>query len=115
VGCQYTWKPEDVAFPGECPSCGQRAATIDRCEDCPVLDIEHYRSVTATGQLLDRVLEHDFDCKHYHIDPGGIDADVREGLKVLEQERSKWEKESRDKAEQEREERRRVQEMQRRG
>ena len=85
----------------------------ERCESCPAVEVEYYRATTSTGQLLDRVLEHDFDCKHYHIDPGGISAEVREGLKVLEQERLRWEKETRDKAEQERQDQQRVREMQR--
>ena len=76
--------------------------------------VEHYRSITSTGQLLDRVLEHEFDTKHYHIDPGGVSAEVREGLKVLEHERMRWERETREKADQEREEQRRIREMQRR-
>jgi hypothetical protein len=80
-----------------------------------VTEVEHYRESTSTGQLLDRVLEHEFDTKHYHIDPGPVPADVREGLKVLEHERLRWEKETREKADQERQERQSVREMQRRG
>jgi hypothetical protein len=116
VGCGSQWQPEsgDVNVPGRCPSCDQNASVAERCESCSVVEVEHYRATSSTGQLLDRVLEHDFDCKHYRIDPGNVSAEVREGLKVLEQERTRWEKESREKAEQERQERQRVQEMQRR-
>jgi hypothetical protein len=99
--------------PGPCPSCDQNASVAERCESCPVVEVEHYRATTSTGQLLDRVLEHEFDTKHYHIDPGGISAEVREGLKVVESERTRWEKESREKADQERQEQQRVREMQR--
>ena len=67
----------------------------------------------VAGQLLDRVLEHEFDTKHYRIDPGGVNAEVREGLKVLEYERTRWEKETREKAEEERQEQQHVREMQR--
>jgi hypothetical protein len=116
VACEFRWQPEsgDVNIPGPCPSCEQNASVAERCESCPVVEVEHFRSMTATGHLLERVLEHDFDCKHYRIDPGDISAEVREGLKVLEQERMRWEKETREKADQEREERQRIQEMQRR-
>jgi hypothetical protein len=103
-----------VNVPGPCPSCDQIASTAERCESCPVVEVEHYRATTSTGQLLDRVLEHEFDTKHYHIDPGGVSAEVREGLKVLEHERMRWERETREKADQEREEQQRVREMQRR-
>ena len=116
VACDYIWEPEsgDVNVPGECPSCEQFASVPERCESCPVVEVEYFRSVTTTGQFLERVLEHDFDAKHYRIDPGDVNAETREGLKVLEQERVRWEKETREKAEQEREERQRMQEMQRR-
>ena len=79
-----------------------------------MVEVEYYRASTWTGQLLDRVLEHEFDSKHYHVDPGGVSAEVREGLKVLEQERSRWEKETHEKAEQERQEQQRIREMQQR-
>jgi hypothetical protein len=115
VACGYRWKADDVNVPGPCLSCDQNASVAERCESCPVVEVEHYRATTSTGQLLDRVLEHEFDTKHYHIDPGGVSAEVREGLKVLEQERTRWEKETREKADQEREEQQRVREMQRRG
>jgi hypothetical protein len=116
VACEYRWQPEsgDVNVPGPCPSCDQNASVAERCASCPVVEVEYYRASSSTGQLLDRVLEHDFDCKHYRIDPGAVSADVREGLKVLESERSRWEKESREKADQEREEQQRVRELQRR-
>lgn len=78
-----------------------------------MVEVEHYRATTSTGQLLDRVLEHEFDCKHYRVEPGAISAEVREGLKVLEHERSRWERESREKADQERQEQQRIREMQR--
>jgi hypothetical protein len=115
VACSFRWQTDDVSVPGPCPSCGQNASVAERCESCPVVEVEHYRSTTSTGQLLDRVLEHEFDCKHYRIDPGDVNAEVREGLKVLEQERVRWEKETREKAEEERQEQQRIREMQRKG
>jgi hypothetical protein len=114
VACGLGWKPDDIAVPGQCPSCEQYASVPERCEPCPVVEVEYYRASTWTGQLLDRVLEHEFDAKHYHVDPGSVSAEVREGLKVLEQERSRWEKETHEKAEQERQEQQRIREMQQR-
>ncbi|HEY6272618.1 MAG TPA: hypothetical protein VIX19_11580 [Terriglobales bacterium] len=114
--CEYLWEPEsgDVNAPGGCPNCGQWASVVERCASCPVVEVEHYRSITATGQFLDQVLEHDFDCRHYSVDAGSVRADIREGLKVLEAERTRWETESREKAEEERQERARVAALQRR-
>jgi hypothetical protein len=100
--------------PGPCPSCDQNAAVAENCESCPVVEVEYYRATTPTGQLLDRVLEHEFDCTHYYVEPDNISAEVREGLKILEYERKRWERETREKAEQERQEQSRVREMQRR-
>lgn len=80
-----------------------------------MVEVEYYRANTSVGAFLARVLEHEFDTKHYRVDPGAVSAEVREGLKVLEHERGRWEKETRAKADQEREERQRVQDMQRRG
>jgi len=114
VACGYRWETDDVNVPGRCPSCDQKASVAERCESCAVVEVEHYRSTTWTGQLLDRVLEHEFDAKHYQIDPGSVSAEVREGLKILEHERMRWERETREKAAQERDERQRVQDMQRR-
>jgi len=114
VACGHRWRVEDVSMSYACPACEETATTVERCDKCPVNEVEHYRGTTRCGQLLDRVLEHEFDTKHYHLDPGEVSAEVREGLKVLEQERSRWTNETREKAEREREEKRRVWEMQQR-
>jgi hypothetical protein len=114
VACAHSWKTDDVNMPGACPSCDQHASVAERCESCPAVEVEYYRQTTPAGRLLERVLEHEFDCKHYRVDPGDVNAEVREGLKVLEQERTRWERETREKAEQERQEQQRMQEMQRR-
>ena len=113
VACGHRWRTEDVSIPEPCPSCDQNASVAERCESCPVVEVEHYRTTTVTGQLLDRVLEHEFDCKHYRVESSGISAEVREGLKILEHERMRWEQETREKADQEREEQQRIREMQR--
>lgn len=113
AGCQCRWMPEDVSVPGACPACGQHASVVERCDSCPVVEVEQYRRGSATGLWLDRVLEHEFDCKHYEIDPGAVPADVREGLKIMESERARWERETREKQQEEFEETQRIREMQR--
>ena len=59
------------------------------------------------------MLDHEFDCKHYRVNAGSVRVDIREGLKVLENERMKWEQETREKQQQELEEKQRVRELQR--
>ena len=117
IACETRWQPDsgDVNVPDACPSCGQFAAVVERCEACPINEVEYHRRISSTGQLLDRILEHEFDCKHYKVDPGEVSVEVREGLKVLEQERGKWEKETRDRQKEEFEERQRIKDMQRQG
>jgi len=114
AACGHVWKVDDVSMMYECPSCEEVVSSAERCDRCPVNEVERQRETTRTGQLLDRVLEHEFDTKHYRIDPGDVDAEVREGLKVLEGERVRWQNETREKAEREREEKRRIWEMQQR-
>lgn len=114
VGCGNCWDPDDIDLPGPCASCGQTSATLERCDNCPVTEVAQYRSNTSAGQLLERVLEHEFDCKHYKVDPGSVDVELREGLKVLEQERAKYDKETHEKRQQQFEERQRIQEIQHR-
>lgn len=86
---------------------------MDKCEDCPSLMVEYYRGRSAAGRLLERVLEHEFDTKHYRVEAGEVDVEVREGLKMLEQERGKFDKEGREERDREMEERSRVVEIQR--
>jgi hypothetical protein len=87
--------------------------SIERCAGCPVAEVEDKRVRTRAGKLLERVLEHEFDCKHYKVEMGEVEVGVREGLKVLEQERGKWEEERAKEREEENEEKRRVVAMQR--
>ena len=117
--CGHRWHADDVAAPGPCPSCDQYAAEVVRCESCPAVEVDYYRENTSTGQFLNRVLEHDFDCKHYHLEtPGDVSrAETREGLKVLEYQepaavgkRNRGKRRSRNASE-----RQRVRDMQRRG
>jgi hypothetical protein len=112
VACEHRWQPEDIEVPGRCSGCGQSGTIIERCDVCPVVEVDYQRTKTATGRLLDRVLEHEFDSKHYTIDPGEVSIEVRECLKILEQERYKYDKETTERRRQEFEEKQRVRELQ---
>lgn len=100
--CDARWEPEsgDTDFPGSCPGCGKTTtALVDRCDTCPVLMIEHIRMTTPAGRLLERVLELDFDSQKFKVDLGAVTMEEREGLKILMQERAKFDKEVRDEKE----------------
>lgn len=86
---------EDVESPDPCPSCGSRYHVILRCDACPLLQLEHIRATSPTGGLLDRVLELDFDTAKFSVDWSTIPEDEALGLKILDQERRKWESEER--------------------
>ena len=67
-----------------------------RCATCPVAEIEYRRAVSPAGRLLERVLELDFDLKHFKLTLSDITVEERDALSILEQERSKWDKEESD-------------------
>ena len=96
IKCTECGTRYDAPFPESpppCPSCKSTAGILQRCERCPVLEIEHVRSHSAAGALLERVLELDFDAKHFRIGWDEVTAEEAWGLKVLDQERGKWQKE----------------------
>ena len=64
--------------------------------------------MSDAGRLLDLVLEHEFDAKHYHVQASEVRCEVRDGYKILEQERSKWERETAKRREVEMEHQRRL-------
>ena len=99
--CGVTWECDDpgttgalIDYTGACEQCGSRAVVLDRCAHCPVLAVEHYRSITQAGRLLDRVLDLDFDMKHLHIPWSDVTAEEVMGIKILDQERDKWQRET---------------------
>lgn len=63
--------------------------------------------------MFERVLEHEFDTKHYRVGVEDVEAEVREGLKILEQERTKYQNEENEEQQREMVEKQRVMDMQR--
>lgn len=82
---------------------------MERCTDCPVTDIEHVRATSAAGRLLERTLELEFDTKHFRVDWADVTAEEVQALKILEQERGKWQAEDQERRREEWEEQRRAQ------
>jgi hypothetical protein len=78
--------------------------TIERCEQCPLDELDKVRAQTAVGRLLDRVNDLDFETTRFRVSLEEVPADEFIGLRVLEQERVKRLQE--DRAEQEEEWRR---------
>ena len=69
------------------------------------------RSSTA-GRLLDRVLDLEFDLKHFRMSRDEVSCEERDALKTLEHERGKWEQEESRRMMEEREIESKVQAMQ---
>lgn len=122
TACQHVWEPEDgdlgpsdqplFRFVGPCPECESTALLAERCDECPVRQLEWARGHSAAGQLLNRILELEFDVKTLHADWSQITVEEAKALRVLDQERSKYQDDERRRMEQEREEKAAVERMQ---
>ncbi len=105
------WECDDAGPPdkrlslytGNCRSCGSSSVRLSRCDDCPVSVLDSVRASSRAGALLDRILELEFDLKHGLARVDTIVCEERDGLKILEQERGKWEGEEMKERERERE------------
>lgn len=86
----------------------------ERCYSCPVAGIEHARAISAAGRLLERVLDLDFDTQRFKIGWDDVTCEEASALKILVQERNKWEREDADKKREEAELDRRMHDMQQR-
>jgi hypothetical protein len=57
------------------------------------MELNHRRAHSEAGRLLESTLELDWDTKHLSVADEEIDEEAAMGLKILEQERAKWEQE----------------------
>ena len=91
--CGARREVEDTAAPGECPQCGSRQFVVNRCEQCPVNELEYVRAHSSAGRLFERVLELEFDCAHFAVPWHEITAEEVKGLQVLKDERDRYQRE----------------------
>ena len=84
---------EDTGAPGGCPQCGARQFTVNRCDRCPITELEYVRAHSAAGRLFERVLELEFDCNHLAVPWEDVTAEEVKGLQVLEAERDRYARE----------------------
>ena len=92
--CGQIREEDEIEMPGAC-ACGCPTCEIERCDDCPAVMVQHMRAHSPAGRLLERVLDHEFDTKHYKVPIEGVDAELRDGLKILEEERARFESDER--------------------
>lgn len=81
-------------MPEPCPECGaKRKYTRERCDVCPITKLENAMESSA-GRLLGQAADFDRMLQnHFSIGPEDVDANVFEALKVLWDERAKWQQE----------------------
>lgn len=91
--CGLRREVEDTGAPGDCPQCGGRQFTVNRCERCPVNELEYVRAHSGAGRLFERVLELEFDCDHFAVPWGDVTAEEVRGLQILKEERARYERE----------------------
>lgn len=66
---------------------------MNRCERCPVAELERMRAQSPAGQLFERVLELEFACENFEVPWGEVTAEEVKGLQILRDERSKYQRE----------------------
>ena len=91
--CGFVREVEDTAAPGVCPQCGDRQFTVNRCERCPVNELEYVRTHSSAGRLFERVLELEFDCANFAVPWDQVTAEEVKGLQALKEERDRYQRE----------------------
>ena len=81
---------EDTGAPGLCPECGERVYRVERCSDCPVGELEHVRSHSRAGRLVDRILQLEFDSKYFSVPWSEVNAEEVKALEIMKDERESF-------------------------
>ena len=84
---------EDTNTAGECPECGSRGYRVNRCEHCPVNELEYVRAHSQAGRQLERILELEFDTAHFSIPWHEVTSEEVKGLQILKEERDRYQRE----------------------
>lgn len=88
--CGTRREVEDTSAPGECPQCGGRQFVVNRCDRCPMNELEYVRAHSGAGRLFERLLELEFDCAHFSVPWNEVTAEEVRGLQVLKEERERY-------------------------
>ena len=91
--CGARREVEDTTAPGDCPQCGSRQYVVNRCDSCPVNELEHVRAHSAAGRLFERVLELEFACDNFSVPWADVTAEEVKGLQILKDERDRFQRE----------------------
>ena len=91
--CGTRREVDDTSAPGSCPQCGGRVCVVNRCDRCPMLELEHVRAHSNAGRLFERVLELEFDTANFAVPWSEVTAEEVKGLQVLKDERDRYQRE----------------------
>lgn len=101
IHCGRRWDAPNVWAPGRCPSCGELGFTVERCETCPIWDLEEAREHSRAGKLLTRLIQLDFTVDRFRLGWSDVTAVEARGLQVLKEERDRIAEEQRKEMERE--------------
>ena len=87
--CGLVRTVDDTTAPGAC-ECGSVQCTVNRCDHCPVNELEYVRAHSNAGRLFERLLELEFDTKHFSVPWSDVTVEEQRGLQLLEEERDKY-------------------------
>lgn len=62
---------------------------VERCDQCPLDELDHYRRSSDAGRLLDRVLQLDFAAGSLRVSWDEVTAEEVKALQILREERVK--------------------------
>ncbi len=87
--CGVARTVEDTTAPGECPQCGFRLFTVNRCAHCKLDDLDFARRHSNAGRLFERLLDLEFDVARFSIPWTDVTAEEVRGLQILQEERDR--------------------------
>jgi hypothetical protein len=93
VECGHAYEVDDTNCIPPCPNCGHRGARVERCGHCPLNDLDYARSHSAAGRLLGRLLDLEFDVGKFRVDWAEVTAEEALGLRILADERDRYQRE----------------------
>jgi predicted RNA-binding Zn-ribbon protein involved in translation (DUF1610 family) len=93
ISCGHVFEVEDTNCVPKCPNCGEKGARVNRCARCPLNDLDHARSHSAAGRLLNRLTDLEFDVAKFRVDWADVTAEEALGLRILGDERDRYQRE----------------------
>jgi hypothetical protein len=88
--CEEEYIIEDTNVAEPCPRCAYLDSRVERCDTCPLTQLDHMRQNSRAGRLTDRVLQMEFSSERFRIDWESVTAEEARCLQILKAEREKY-------------------------